>query len=176
MHLSRTNGGVLSAAALAAYLEGFEAKARAWPSFISTAFPRFNDFYAQGGGEPGLGSLEEAGGQTFRETLSRALTNGSFAVQIATWNDFGEGTMIEPTRESGYRDLAIVRQCRRAYSPPGFRFEARDLELPLRLFRLRRSPGTNPAAELDAIVALIQAGDVVAARQRLELREGNAGK
>jgi hypothetical protein len=29
-------------------------------------------------------------------------------IQIATWNDWGEGTVVEPSREFGYRDLELV--------------------------------------------------------------------
>ena len=44
--------------------------------------------------------------------LDRALRSGAPLVQIATWNDFGEGTAIEPTLvdvpKSARRDLRFV--------------------------------------------------------------------
>jgi len=48
------------------------------------------------------------------------MTNNSAFVQVVTWNDFGEGTVVEPTREHGYRDLGIVQDLRRQYLDPRF--------------------------------------------------------
>jgi hypothetical protein len=36
-------------------------------------------------------------------------------VQVVTWTDFGEGTIVEPTREYGYRDLGMLQDFRRQY-------------------------------------------------------------
>src|ERR1041385_7304504 len=93
-------GGVLSSAALKTYLAGFDQKAATWPVSVSSAFPRFHDIYQKAGVRNYWGYLGDAGGDTLRETLSRAMTNASSIVQIVTWNDFGEGTVVEPTQES----------------------------------------------------------------------------
>jgi len=55
------------------------------------------------------GYLGDRDGETLRETFNRALTNNSALVQIVTWNDFGEGTTIEPTKEYGFRDLCLIQ-------------------------------------------------------------------
>jgi hypothetical protein len=69
---------------------------------MGSAYPGFKDFYAEGGGT-GLGwVIEHNNGATFNETLGMAQNAGVNYLQLITWNDFGEGTMIEPTLEFGY--------------------------------------------------------------------------
>jgi hypothetical protein len=95
--LSHTNGGLLCATVLKSYLDYFERRSTAWPAFISSAFPRFHDIYQQAGVNASYGFLDDNGGATFRTTLERGITNKAALVQLVTWNDFGEGTIIEPT-------------------------------------------------------------------------------
>jgi glycosyl hydrolase family 99 len=153
MHLSPIAGGTLSSAALTRYLSTFEEDGRAWPAFISSSFPRFHDIYSQAGIGSSYGFLDDDGGATFRSSLSRAMTNTSCLVQLATWNDFGEGTVLEPTVEHGYRDLAVIQDFRRRYLEPAFPFESNDLNLATRLYTLRRQCGSDAgvSAELDRV-------------------------
>jgi hypothetical protein len=163
-------GGVLSGAALKSYLAGFDQKAGAWPAFISSAFPRFHDIYQKAGVRNYWGYLGDRHGDTFRETLSRGMTNSSTVVQVVTWNDFGEGSMIEPTREYGYRDLGIIQDFRRQYLEPGYSGNTNDLTLALRFYQLRQKSTTNPAvsAELDRIFTSIVTGKLGEGKLRLE--------
>jgi hypothetical protein len=163
---------VLGDQTLHRYLEDFTRKAGAWPAFVSSAFPRFEDIYAQAGVQQSFGSLADEGGETFRNTVSTALTNGSSCVQLVTWNDFGEGTVIEPTVEFGYRDLAVVQELRRRHLEAAFPFAKDDLTLPLRLYRLRKKlDASNEAlsSKLDHIFHSIIAGELSSAR--IELAE-----
>jgi hypothetical protein len=113
--------------------------------------------------------LDDAGGGTLTNTLSRALTNNSAIVQIATWNDFGEGTVVEPTREFGYRDLGIIQNLRRQYLQPNFPYHTNDLGLALRFYNLRKQYGGQPAmsAELDRIFTNIVTGALSTANSQL---------
>jgi len=172
MCLSQDNGGVLSTTQLESYLVGFEQKARqapAWPAFVSSAFPRFHDIYATAGVSASLGYRDDNNGGTLRQTLSRAMTNASLCVQLVTWNDFGEGTVFEPTEEYGYRDLGTVQDFRRRYLAPDFPYHTNDLTLALRLFNLRRAYATNTliTAELDRVFMNIVSGKLVAADLQL---------
>jgi hypothetical protein len=175
MYLSRTNSQspnepVLGASVLNAYLAGFGQKAAAWPAFISSAFPRFYDIYGQAGVQPGFGRLDDNNGVTFRETLSRAMTNASACIQIVTWNDFGEGTVVEPTAQFGFRDLGVIQDFRRQYLDPAFPCTTNDLMLPLRLYHLRKQCGTantTLVARMDRIFAKIVSGDLTAAAGEL---------
>jgi hypothetical protein len=172
MWMSQTpgTGGVLSEAALKSYLANFDQKADSWPAFISSAFPRFHDIYQRTGEPNYLGYLGDHHGDTFRETLSRGMTNSSAIVQIVTWNDFGEGSVIEPTKEYGYRDLGIIQDFRRQYLQSDFSYDTNDLALPLRFYNLRRQYHTNPtvSAELDQIFTGLVSGKIETAELQLD--------
>jgi hypothetical protein len=163
-------GGVLSGAALKSYLVDFDQKSAAWPAFISSAFPRFHDIYQRAGVRNYWGYLGDRGSDTFRETLGRGMTNSSAMVQVVTWNDFGEGTMVEPTREYGYRDLGIIQDFRRQYLEPGFSRTTNDLAMALRFYNLRRQSSNNTAisAELDDAFTNIVSGNLKVANEQME--------
>jgi len=163
-------GGVLSDAALKGYLADFDHKAEGWPASISSAFPRFHDIYQRSGVRNYWGYLGDRQGDTFRESLGRAMTNSSTFVQIVTWNDFGEGSMVEPTREYGYRDLGLVQDFRRQYLDSGFPWHTNDLDLAFRFYQMRCQASTNaPAsAELDRIFTNLISGQLQAARSGLD--------
>ncbi len=162
-------GGVLSGAALKGYLADFDQKAGAWPAFISSAFPRFHDIYQRAAVRNYWGYLGDRHGDTLRETLSRGLTNSSAIVQIVTWNDFGEGSMVEPTEEYGFRDLGIVQDLRRQYLEPDFSRNTNDLAMALQFYNLRRQSMTNTvvSTELDRIFTNIVTGQLDRAKLQL---------
>ncbi len=162
MWLSRQpgTGGVLSEALLKNYLADFEKKSADWPAFISSAFPRFHDIYQRAGARNYWGYLGDRSGETLRETFGRALTNNSVLVQVVTWNDFGEGTTIEPTKEYGFRDLRQIQDFCRRYSVSKFSTLTNDLSLALQFYNLRRVSATNTAlsAALDHIFTNLVSG------------------
>ena len=172
MWLSQAPGaaGVLSTAALKTYLAGFDQKASTWPAFISSAFPRFHDIYQKAGVRNYWGYLGDRNGETFRETLSRAMTNSSAVVQVVTWNDFGEGTVVEPTHEYGYRDLGIIQDFRRRYLEKDFAYRTNDLTVAFQFYNLRKQAATNSAitAELDGAFANIVSGKLEIAKGQLQ--------
>jgi Glycosyl hydrolase family 99 len=177
MSLSQPSGGsnVLSDATLQGYLNTFQQKGASWPAFVSSAFPRFHDIYGQAGGTS-YGYLSDNNGVTFQETLTRALTNNSSIIQLVTWNDFGEGTIIEPTVQYGYRDLGVVQNFRRQYLNPSFPYHTNDLNLALRLYNMRRAYGTSNAvvsAELNRVFSNIVSGNLTAANLELTGVETN---
>jgi len=175
MWLSGGGTNTLTPAQLQSYLVSFEQKAAGWPSFVSSAFPRFHDIYAQAGVGSSNGYLDDANGSTLTNTFSRAMTNNSALVQLATWNDFGEGTMVEPTRDYGYRDLGIVQDLRRQYLDPGFSYHTNDLAMAFRFYNLREQYGNNAAisAELNRIFTNIVSGNVSIANLQLTGIESN---
>ena len=186
MWMSATNNGVVTDTMMENYLSIFDEKGFVWPAYISTAFPRFHDIYQQAGVSSSYGYLDDQSGRTFTENLTRAMTNNSVIVQIATWNDFGEGTVIEPTAngisgcalidtnepttEYGYTDLGIVQNLRRQYLNAGFPYHTNDLALPFQLFSLRQLYGNSNAiitAELDRVFSNIVSGKLSFARLQL---------
>jgi hypothetical protein len=140
---------------------------------IGAAFPRFHDIYEQAGVHPSYGRIDARDGATFRETLERALSSGAPFVQIATWNDFGEGTTIEPTRDHGYRDLETIQNIRRRDPGEHLPFRAADLRLPLRIYQLRRKAGIRPEQRkaIDDAARFLGDGDPGQAEQALRTLE-----
>jgi hypothetical protein len=63
---------------------------------------------------------------------------------MVTWNDFGEGTAIEPTREYGFRDLHLIQDLR-CGKPAAEPTRTNDLSSAFRFYNLRRSSATNAA-------------------------------
>lgn len=111
--------------------------------FIATAFPVFKDIYQQAGVHSSYGSIASRAGLTLSESLKQALESKAPIIQIATWNDYGEGTMIEPTRSIGFRHLEKLPRC----GNPA------NLRLPVMLYQLRKRGGD--ATKLDEAATLM---------------------
>ena len=175
MWLSGGGTNRLTSAQLQDYLANFQQTATGWPNFISSAFPRFHDIYAQAVTSASYGQLDDASGSTLTSTLSRAMTNHSAIVQLVTWNDFGEGTIVEPTFDYGYRDLGIIQDVRRQYLDSSFPYHTNDLAMALRFYNLRKQYGNNPAvsAELNRIFTNIVSGALTTANLQLTGIESN---
>ena len=125
-------------------------------TLVATAFPGFKDIYAQAGVHASYGGIEAEDGRTLAASLGLAMASGKPFVQIATWNDYGEGTMIEPTRGQGYRGLEGLPRCA----------SGANLRLPVRLHELRKRGG-DPA-RLDDAARLLFTGDCAAAAAILD--------
>lgn len=150
-------------------MDRFYAAAKDWPTFMPVAFPRFHDIYEQAGVQKSWGAIEDRGGKTYEETLERALKSGASFLQLATWNDWGEGTQIEPSVEFGYRDLETTQRLRRQHIKTPFPYTAQDLRLPIELYQLQKRLAADPKSQtgLKEISALLFAGKPAAARERL---------
>ena len=131
-HLSR-RPGIDGAFAWIPVSEGKAVTAEAWSKelaelyvnqtkagrpYVAVAFPGYRDFYAQAGAGKSYGSIEHRDGRTFAESFDQAIRSGSAIVQVATWNDYGESTGIEPTIERGLRDLEHLRSRLRPEADP----------------------------------------------------------
>lgn len=132
---------------------------------IPVAYPRFRDYYKTAGIGPGYGGIDDADGKTYERTLADAIGRGAPVVQVATWNDWGEGTQIEPSTEFGNRDLIATQTARRKIDPT-FKFAAAALELPYRLFSLRKK-GVD-SRRLDAVAKAILDGKTGGAEAELK--------
>jgi Glycosyltransferase WbsX len=153
--------------------EEFHEKARKWPVGMAVAYPRFHDIYEQAKVHASWGKIDDDDGKTFAVTLENALRSGLPFVQISTWNDWGEGTMIEPSTEFGYRDLEVVQRLRRQIIEPHFANDRDDLRLPLRLYKLRKAGKDRRPSheELDHVAQMLSKGSNKAARESLDLME-----
>ncbi|MCX7656900.1 MAG: endo-1,3-alpha-glucanase family glycosylhydrolase, partial [Treponemataceae bacterium] len=133
-----STAGRLSISRLVSNLNDFYRKQHMKPFLVATAFPGFHDIYQEAGVGLSYGYLEYADGETFRLTIDAALQAFPDIIQIATWNDYGEGTIVEPTIERGYRELEYLQDLRRKYEE-NFPFSRYDLRIPIELFKISRT-------------------------------------
>ena len=120
-----------------------------YPIGIASAYPGFVDFYEEGGRGDFIGwEIPHNGLQTFNSTLDLATQNNPEHLQLVTWNDFGEGTMIEPTEEFGYSFLEAVQTFAGVEN-----VESEHLPLILELYTLRKEHANDDAvqAQLDMV-------------------------
>jgi len=54
--------------------------------------------------------IDHNGSAALQSSLAAAKTSGSDYLQLITWNDYGEGTMIEPTAEFNFTLLQTIQQ------------------------------------------------------------------
>lgn len=64
--------------------------------------------------------------------FQRALDYNSDFIQIITWNDWGEGTAIEPSLEYEFHQLVVIKELL------GLGRDSKDLDLPIDLYKKRK--------------------------------------
>jgi hypothetical protein len=167
--MSRAQDGELTQNSLRDYLVSFYNKAQAWDYRVASAFPGFHDIYKDAGVGPGYGYLDARQGEMLRFTLQAALKSDPEVIQLVTWNDYGEGTNIEPTAEYGYQYLEIVQDARRSAGNVAFPFTSEDLTIPLQIYELRKryTGDADVNARLDRAVNAVIAGQLDAAQALL---------
>ncbi|MCR5077579.1 MAG: hypothetical protein K6A82_06040 [Prevotella sp.] len=125
------------------------ADAKKFECYVGGAMPGFHDYYRQGGAGDGYTTYDSENGALFQRQLDAAKTAGLSYLQVSTWNDYGEGTTIEPTLEYGYKYLVMLQQF------TGVSYQQADLELIYRWYQARTAhPGSEKVAE--AYNALVQ--------------------
>lgn len=130
---------------------------------IGAAFPGFHDFYEPGGWGSSYGYIDSRNGATLRATLEKARSLGIAHLQVATWNDFGEGTMLEPTREFQFSSLETLQ----AFT--GVRYTRTDLETIHHYYLKRKEFKGNVQIQiqLDAVFKSLAYLDIAAAKTGL---------
>jgi len=170
MHLS--SGGKLTISALVRYLNEFYQKQEHRPFVVGTALPSFHDIYAQAGSRPSYGYLDYSGGETFKLTWTAARRARSNVIQLQTWNDYGEGTIIEPTIERGYQCLEFLQDEFLKWNED-FPFNYSDLRIPIELYKIAANEKSTveQREQIAAIYNLIFSGAAAEMRQAVR----NAG-
>ncbi len=102
---------------------------------LGVALPGYKDFYLAGGLATGnFNSVAYNNGSTFKNFLSLTQTYSLDFIQIATWNDFGEGTNIEPALDADpFKYIKALRKFTGASSVDD------DFALVKKLYDLRKS-------------------------------------
>jgi hypothetical protein len=164
--MSLSSGGELSQSSLENYLQNFYKKAEGWDFLVAGAFPGFHDIYEDAGVGASYGYLDARDGNTFRDTLQTALANYPDIVQLVTWNDYGEGTNIEPTLEYGYQYLEIILEAKSVALGEQSAISEEDWQMPLQIYLLRKQYAEDSQVnlQLDQAVAAIYSGDLELAR------------
>ncbi len=151
-----TGGREITATVWRQYLTSLYARDHARQTVISAAFPGFHDIYHQAKLHDSYGSIDAREGKTFADTFALAQKSKSQIMQIATWNDYGEGTVIEPTKAAGYRYLEHVQR----HAKPSLPYRGNDLRLPVKLYQLKKRYGQDATrmAQLKIATDLLFAG------------------
>ena len=98
----------------------------------------FREFYEEGGWDnTGQSDILPRDGNLLRETLEKSTASGVDFIQLITWNDWGEGTAIEPSVEYQFEPLSIIQEF------VGVPFKKEDLDLPITLYLMRKEYKNN---------------------------------
>ena len=141
----------------------YPSRATNWGIKVASAFPRFKDYYKQGNAGAGYRDLPDNDGKTYSDTLAKGIESGADAVQVVTWNDWGEGTQIEPSREFGIRDLIATQAARRKIDS-AFAFCKSDFSVAFKLYDRRKVQDSD---RLRAASLRLLNGDVKGAERLL---------
>ncbi|MEE2938041.1 MAG: glycoside hydrolase family 99-like domain-containing protein, partial [Planctomycetota bacterium] len=123
--------------------------------------------YLQAGVSKGYPQLADDDGATLEATLKKAIQSQASIIQIATWNDWGEGTQIEPSREHQYRDLRLIQKWCRKDTPKDEATRKTEFRIPGQILKLRQGKTQTPP-ELDQAVLELAAGNLEQARVLLQ--------
>lgn len=122
-------------------VDNYYAQASSFPISVGVVYPGFNSFYAAGGASGPTWQIAYNGTSTFSTMLDKALASSVGIIQFATWNDYGEGTMIEPTVEFGYGFLTTMQQ------KLGVPYHQHELEQIYRLYQYRKQYKGNSSVQ-----------------------------
>jgi MYXO-CTERM domain-containing protein len=112
-------------------------------------YPGFNAAYPNNA--PGWSVGYDLNGDTFTALWNLSKGVGQ-VVQIATWNDYTEGTMIEPTNEFGYKYLTTLQKLL------GVSYGQGELEIVRQLYDRRKANDPKAEAASQALIKLDVAG------------------
>ncbi|POY35007.1 hypothetical protein C3K47_17265 [Solitalea longa] len=131
---------------------------------VASAYPGFKAFYTEGGWGSNPFTIDHNNISTFNATLDLALNSGLESIQLVTWNDYGEGTMLEPTKEFGYGFLTSLQ------SKLGVSYTQTELELIAKLYELRKKyPGSaENQKKLDQVFYYLVSNKITEAKALLQ--------
>jgi glycosyl hydrolase family 99 len=138
--------------------------------------PGYDDRGCGGSGDRGPRVFSRRQGEKYSATWEDNLRNQAQFIQIGTWNNYAQGTGIEPVKEIllhksaavpgwGYRELITTREYAVRFTNKKI-WPLPALFLPERLYRLRKSGA--PATRGDRIRLYLLEGDVTGSTLGLE--------
>ena len=140
---------------------------------LGSAFAGFYDFYGTNGA-PTYTVIPRTtnGTTTLSATLGLCSQYSSVldGIQLATWNDFSEGTILEPTVEFGFQSLDSIQ------SFTGVSYTEADLQQVYRLFTLRKQYYGNSTiqSELNLVSSYLNSLQIASAKALMDcITNGN---
>jgi hypothetical protein len=124
---------------------------------MDAASPGFNDTGSWGWGK-GPRLVERFDGRTYEYRWQEVVEEDFDHVIIPTWDDWGEGSVILPTVQLGYRELEATRKWIADYKV--LEPDATDLKLPEYIYKIRKKARENQNQE--ALTAMDKASDDIA--------------
>ena len=103
--------------------------------YMGGVSPGFDDIGCWGWGG-GPRKVERDGGRTYQYRWEQMLQTDTGSVLIPTWNDWNEGTVIEPSMEFGNQYLAMTRKYAARFK--GAAEPGGDLLMPLWIYKVRK--------------------------------------
>lgn len=114
--------------------------------YVAGVSPGFDDIGCWGWGQ-GPRKVDRDGGHTYRYRWEQVLRTNLPVVMVPTWNDWAEGTVIEPTVEFGTDYLEMTRQYTARFKRAAPASDA-NLLVPLWIYKVRKTT-SDPAAARD---------------------------
>ena len=125
---------------------------------IPAVWPGFDDRRVHGWGQ-GPRFTPHEDGKTYELTWNYALASEMPVIQVATWNDWFEGTIIEPSVENGTRYLNMTRHFAARHKREAV--NDANLELPVWIYRLRK----RAKEDAEALAAADRSSELIARSQ-----------
>jgi len=119
----------------------YSGRAPSLSTWFAGAYPGFKDFYMQGGWGSTLFLIDYNDAATLQNTLNLAKSSNASYLQLITWNDYGEGTMIEPTLDYNFDFLVAIQK----YT--GVSYTVTELQLIYKWYTLRKKYAGNATVE-----------------------------
>jgi hypothetical protein len=125
------------------YLDAFLVGFGATRYKVFTVFSGFADVYngINSTGNRFYGEIDYENGEVWKSVWKKVMARDPHVVQIATWNDYGEGTIIEPTLDwgsrttgRGYSELLEIQKWVKEKNP-AFPHTPQDLRRPLEVYK-----------------------------------------
>ncbi len=124
---------------------------------FGSATPGFDDTPVWGwGNSPRVAPRYE--GKRYEMTWEQAIAADVDAMQIVTWNDWNEGSQIEPDDENGYKYLEMTKTLVARYKGIADNIPDKVLQTPLMIYKHRKQGNPQEQARLDEIVKLLLTG------------------
>jgi hypothetical protein len=123
----------------------YQSRTPSLSTWFAAAYPGFKDFYQQGGWGNTLFLIGYD--NTLQNCLNLAKSSNAGYLQLITWNDYGEGTMIEPTLDYNFSYLQTIQQ----YT--GVSYTVTQLQLIYQWYTLRKKYAGNATVEQQLVQA-----------------------